>query len=47
MVELGKFFQNIIENDTSAKYVVSALGFKALEEMCNKFVEHIGQSDDL
>ena len=40
-------YKQKMENDTSAKYVMSALDFKALEEMCDKFVEHIGQSDCL
>ena len=35
------------ENDTSAKYVMSALDYKALEEMCDKFVEYINESDCL
>lgn len=40
-------YKQKIENDTSAKYVMSALDFKALEEMCDKFAEHIGKADCL
>lgn len=35
------------ENDTSAKYVMSALDYKALEEMCDKFAEHMGGTEYL
>ena len=40
-------YKQKIENDTSAKYVMYALDFKALEEMCDKFPGHIGKSDCL
>lgn len=40
-------YKQKIENDTSAKYVMSALDFKALEEMCDKFAEYIGKSECL
>ncbi|MBR2402568.1 MAG: type III toxin-antitoxin system ToxN/AbiQ family toxin [Lachnospiraceae bacterium] len=32
------------ENDNSAKYVLSALDYKALEEMCDHFAEHISKT---
>lgn len=40
-------YKQKIENDTSAKYVMSALDFKALEEMCDKFPEYISKSECL
>lgn len=40
-------YKQKIENDTSAKYVMSALDYKALEEMCDKFVEHISETNCL
>ena len=40
-------YKQKLENDTSAKYVMSALDFKALEEMCDKFPEYISNSDCL
>ena len=35
------------ENDTSAKYVMSALDYKALEEMCDKFAAYINETNCL
>lgn len=40
-------YKQKMENDISAKYVMSALNYKALEEMCDKFIEHMGESDCL
>ena len=40
-------YKQKMENDTSAKYVMSALDFKALEGMCDKFTKHIGETDCL
>ncbi len=40
-------YKQKIENDTSAKYVLSALDYKALEEMCDKFAEHISEANCL
>ena len=40
-------YKQKMEHDTSARYVMSALDYKALEEMCDKFAERIGQSDCL
>lgn len=34
-------YKQKMDNDTSAKYVMSALDFKALEEMCDKFSEYM------
>lgn len=38
-------YKQKIENDTSAKYVMSALDYKALEEMCDRFEEYAGKTD--
>lgn len=40
-------YKQKMENDTSAKYVLSALDFKALEEMCDKFPEYISNAESL
>ena len=40
-------YKKTIENDTSAKYVMSALDYKALEKMCDKFAEYMGKSECL
>ena len=34
-------YKQKLENDTSAKYVMSALDYKALEEMCNQFARRV------
>ena len=40
-------YKQKMENDTSAKYVMSALDYKALEEMCDNFAEYINETDCL
>lgn len=40
-------YKQKMENDTSAKYVMAALDFKALEEMCDKFSEYVSKSECL
>jgi len=40
-------YKQKIENDISAKYVMSALDYKALEEMCDRFAEYVGKTDCL
>lgn len=37
-------YKQKMENDTSAKYVMSALDYKALEELCEKFADYMGES---
>ena len=38
-------YKQKMENDTSAKYVISALDYKTLEEMCDHFTEYVGNTE--
>lgn len=40
-------YKQKLENDTSAKYVMSALDYKALEKMCDYFTEQLGGGNSL